>query len=80
LAQLDEGKYEALILAAAGLIRLGFQKRISQIFSLKEFPPEPGQGSLSLMVREEDTELRALLGPLDLGDRKGLPWVLEKST
>jgi hydroxymethylbilane synthase len=74
LRQLEKGKYDGLILAAAGLIRLGLEERITQVFSLEEFPPAPGQGALAFVVREEDTELCKLLEPLDLGERKGLLW------
>ena len=72
--QLDDGGYDALVLAAAGLVRLGMQDRISQVFSLEEFPPEAGQGALALVVREDDAELRRLLEPMDLGDKRMLPW------
>jgi len=74
LAQLDEGRYDALVLAAAGLIRLNLQHRVSQVFSLAEFPPMAGQGSLALTVRDDDEELRRLLEPLDLGQVEEMPW------
>jgi hydroxymethylbilane synthase len=72
--QLDAGDYDALVLAVAGLVRLGLSDRIAQVFSLDEFPVMPGQGSLALLVRRDDAELRRLLAPLDIGDRRGLPW------
>ena len=72
--QLDAGQYDALLLAAVGLIRLGMTDRITQIFPLDQFPPAPGQSSLALAVREDDPDLPGLLAPLDLGERKGLPW------
>jgi len=74
IAQLDAGRYDALILAAAGLIRLGLHSRISHLFSTEQFPPEPGQGALALVVRANDARVRELLQPLDLGERRGLPW------
>jgi hydroxymethylbilane synthase len=74
LAQLDEGRYDALILATAGLIRLGLKHRMTEVFSLGEFPPAPGQGKLALVVREQDEDLRRFLEPLDLGDRRDMPW------
>jgi len=74
LRQLDEGQFDALVLAAVGLVRLELADRISQVFSLEEFPPMPGQGALALVVREDDTDLRHALQPLDLGERDGLPW------
>ncbi|MHC5034330.1 MAG: hydroxymethylbilane synthase [Planctomycetota bacterium] len=74
MRQLDDGKYDALVLAAVGLIRLGLEERITQVFSVDEFPPAPGQGQLALVVREDAEQLRRLLEPLDLGDEEGLPW------
>jgi len=67
--QMDAGRFDALLLAAAGLIRLGMQDRISEAFSPAVFPPAPGQGSLALVVREDDMELRRFLEPLDLAER-----------
>ena len=74
LRQLDDGDYDALILAAVGLARLGLGHRITQTFSLYEAPPPAGQGALAVMVHSADTELAELLAPLDLGDRRGMPW------
>ncbi len=74
LRQLERGDYDALVLAAVGLLRLGEEDRISQVFSLEEFPATPGQGALALVVREDNRTLRRLLEPLDLGDREAMPW------
>ncbi|MDD5135378.1 MAG: hydroxymethylbilane synthase [Phycisphaerae bacterium] len=70
IEQLDAGKFDALILACAGLIRLGLTDRITEVFSEKLFPHTPGQGSLALVVRESDLELIDFLKPLDLGRSK----------
>ena len=51
LRKLDEGQYSALILAAAGLRRLGLQERISRYFSTEELIPSAGQGILALQGR-----------------------------
>ena len=51
LRKLDSGEYDALILAAAGLIRLGFADRISRYFSVEEMIPAAGQGVLALQGR-----------------------------
>jgi len=67
IEQLDAGKFDALILACAGLIRLGLTDRIAEVFSEKVFPFTPGQGSLALVVRNDDVELMEFLKPLDLG-------------
>lgn len=77
LRQLDEGRYDALILAAVGLIRLGLHERISEIFPLTLLPPPAGQGSLAVLVREDDDAFAQLLAPLDIGSREGLPSALE---
>jgi len=74
IAQLDAGLYDALLLAATGLVRLNMTERITQVFSLRQFPAAPGQGSLALIVRADDPDLPDLLAPLDLGERGGLPW------
>ena len=67
IKQLDTGKFDALILACAGLIRLGLTDRIAEVFSEKVFPSTLGQGSLALVARNDDIELMEFLKPLDLG-------------
>lgn len=54
LRKLDDGEYDALILAAAGLIRLGFEGRISRYFSVDEIIPSAGQGIMAVQGRKED--------------------------
>ena len=56
LRQLDEGKYGALVLAAAGLKRMGMEDRISRYFSAAEMIPSAGQGILAVQGRREDRE------------------------
>lgn len=58
LARLDAGEYNAIVVAAAGLIRLGLEKRINERLS---FETVKGQGSLALEIRENDVELREWL-------------------
>lgn len=53
LAKLDKGDYSALILAAAGLHRVGLQGRISKYFSVEEMIPSAGQGILSIQARKD---------------------------
>jgi hydroxymethylbilane synthase len=62
LRKLDEGGYDAIVLAAAGLKRLGLAQRIRTVFEPAEMIPAAGQGALGIEVREDATELRALLG------------------
>jgi uroporphyrinogen III methyltransferase/synthase len=52
ISQLDEGKYDVLIMAAAGLIRLGIDKRISEFIPLEEMTPPPGQGQLAMVFKK----------------------------
>jgi hydroxymethylbilane synthase len=52
LRKLDEGQYSAIILAAAGLRRLGLENRISRVFSTEEMIPSAGQGILALQGRK----------------------------
>jgi len=61
LRKLDEGGYDAIVLAAAGLLRLGLGERIRATFDVREMIPAAGQGALGLEVREDDAALRALL-------------------
>jgi hydroxymethylbilane synthase len=54
LEKLDRGEYGALVLAAAGLKRLGLARRISRFFEADEMLPAPGQGILCVVIRAED--------------------------
>src|SRR5262245_23367306 len=64
LAKLDAGEYDAIILAAAGLIRLGFEARIRSSISVEDSLPAGGQGAVGIECRSADTEIHALLAPL----------------
>lgn len=64
LAKLDAGEYDAIILAAAGLIRLGFQDRIRSSISAEDSLPAGGQGAVGIECRSADAEIHALLAPL----------------
>jgi hydroxymethylbilane synthase len=61
LRKLDEGGYDAIVLAAAGLVRLGLGGRIRALFDVQRMLPAAGQGALGLEVREDAEALRALL-------------------
>lgn len=65
LAKLDAGEYDAIILAAAGLIRLGMQQRIKNEISAQLSLPAVGQGAVGIECRNDDVELIALLAPLN---------------
>ncbi len=65
LAKLDRGDYAAIILAAAGLKRLGLGDRIRALIDTSESLPLAGQGALAIEVRADRAELAAWLAPLD---------------
>ncbi len=64
LAKLDKGDYDAIILAAAGLIRLDFQARITAYLSTEQSLPAIGQGAIGIECRQHDTRIENLLAPL----------------
>jgi len=59
LRKLDEGQFQAIILAAAGLNRLGMSPRATGYFNAKEMLPAVGQGALGIELRKDDAELLA---------------------
>ena len=61
LKKLDDGEYDAIILAAAGLKRVGLQDRITEYFDTTLFMPAPGQGILCIQCRENDRKIKNLL-------------------
>ena len=65
LRKLDEGQFHAIILAAAGLNRLGMRSRATGYFTAKEMLPAVGQGALGIELRKDDTELLAGLAFLN---------------
>ncbi len=65
LAKLDACEYDAIILAAAGLIRLGFEARIRASISAEHSLPAGGQGAVGIECRVGDAELQQLLAPLN---------------
>ena len=64
LAKLDNGEYDAIILASAGLIRLGMQQRIAFEMSIEDSLPAAGQGIVGIESRIDDEETSALLDHL----------------
>ncbi len=63
--QVRSGRFDAAILATAGLESLGLSGAISQTFAASDFVPAAGQGAVALQVRESDATARALTGSLD---------------
>jgi hydroxymethylbilane synthase len=68
LRKLDDGEYDAIILAGAGLIRLGMQERIRHLIEPDDSLPAIGQGALGIECRAEDQRINALLTPLHDAD------------
>jgi hydroxymethylbilane synthase len=65
LRKLDEGQYDALVLACAGLRRLGLEERISAPIPTSDVLPAVGQGALGIEVRAGDEQTIAVVGKLD---------------
>jgi hydroxymethylbilane synthase len=65
LRKLDEGGYDALVLAAAGLRRLGFGARITTVLPVEHCVPAPGQGIIAIETRAGDRTTERLLEPLN---------------
>ncbi len=63
--KLDDGEYDAIILAVAGLKRLGLGERATNPLSPMDWLPSPAQGAVGLEVREGDTSTRELVSKLD---------------
>ncbi|WP_435275121.1 hydroxymethylbilane synthase [Psychrobium sp. nBUS_13] len=65
LGKLDAGEYDAIILAAAGLIRLEMNERIASFIEPEQSLPAVGQGAVGIECREDDERIKALLAPLE---------------
>jgi hydroxymethylbilane synthase len=59
------GEYDAIVLAGAGLLRLGLESAVSQWLPLEVMLPAPGQGALAVQCRQEDADTLALLAAVD---------------
>lgn len=64
LGKLDSGQYDAIILATAGLERLGLTDRITERLPISSFPPAVCQGAMAMEIRSEDRELNGMLASL----------------
>ncbi len=65
LAKLDAGEYDAIILAAAGVLRLGWEDRISAYLDTDDWLPAVGQGALAIVAREDDAVTQRTIDCLD---------------
>ena len=66
----DEGQVDAVVLAVAGLERLGLQERAAEVFLTDAMTPAVGQGALAIEARADDEELLALLSMIDHRDTR----------
>jgi hydroxymethylbilane synthase len=64
LRKVLNGDYDAIVLAAAGLTRLGLEAHITEMLPLDMMLPAPGQGALAVQCRADDTETRRLLAAI----------------
>jgi len=65
LAKLDAGEYDAIVLACAGLQRLGFESRIRARLDAPQWLPAPAQGAIAIECRDDDARIHALCAALD---------------
>jgi len=65
IKKLDEGQYDSIILAKAGLLSLSIENRISEVFECKKIVPPAGQGTIVLQSRENDDKINSILSKLN---------------
>jgi hydroxymethylbilane synthase len=65
LRKLENGDYDAIVLAEAGVRRLGFDSRIGEVISTEIMLPAPAQGALGIEIRADDVELQGMLARLN---------------
>ena len=68
LARVEAGDFDATLLAAAGLKRLGLENHIAALLPLDAFPPACGQGAIAIECREADHAMRERLAAIDHGE------------
>jgi len=65
LAKLDNGDYDAILLAAAGVKRMGWEARITELLAPEQFVPAIGQGAIGIEIRVDDARVRGLIEELN---------------
>ena len=65
LKKLDDGEYDAILLAAAGVKRMGWEERITELLEPEQFIPAIGQGAIGIEIRLDDERIRGLVGELN---------------
>ena len=70
LARLDEGDYDAILLAVAGLKRLGLEQRVRTCLTAEQMIPAIGQGAIGIECRRDDPQIESLIRPLNHEDTR----------
>ena len=70
LRKVDEGQYDAIVLASAGLIRLDYRARISTVLPVPACVPAPGQGIIAVEIRANDARVAGAVAPIDDRDTR----------
>ena len=65
IKKLDEGQYDSIILAKAGLVSLSIENRISEVFECRKIVPPAGQGTIVLQSREDDDKINSILSKIN---------------
>lgn len=65
LRKLHNGDYDAIILARAGMSRIGLEKSITEVLPVDDFLPAPGQGALAIQIRSQDDAMMKPVGSID---------------
>lgn len=65
IRKVEEGDFDAIVVAAAGVLRLGMKERVGEWLERTAWLPAPGQGALAVVAREDDAPVRAALETLD---------------
>jgi hydroxymethylbilane synthase len=65
LKKLDDGEYDAILLAAAGVKRMGWEERITELLAPEQFLPAIGQGAIGIEIRLDDDHVRGLVSELN---------------
>ncbi len=74
LNKLDHGECDALVLAAAGILRLGLGRRVTQYFTFDQMCPAVGQGALAIEIRQGDRQVECAVKPLDHAVTRQAVW------
>jgi len=65
IQKVDNGEFDAVVLAEAGLARLGITERISELLPVEDFMPAPGQGALAVVARRDDVKMIDVLKSIE---------------